>query len=131
MRRRIVMILCAVALASCGGNKEEERTHEGARTAAERFCKMLRDGEYEAYVEGLSGALSGDSIMKKELTAVVRQYMEREQEVHGGISEATAVNDTIYSDSLAQVFMDITYGDSSVEHVAMPLLYTNGRWKMR
>ena len=62
---------------------------------------------------------------------VVSQYVKRELDAHNGIASATAVRDTIYADSLAQVFMNIVYGDSTTEHIMLPLVYTGGEWKMR
>lgn len=124
------MILAVIVLAACG-NKRQELTHEGARTAAEHFYGMLINGDCESYVDGLAGMVSCDSLAREEMTDVVSQFVKRELDSHKGIVSATAVRDTIYADSLAQVFMDVVYGDSTAEHIMLPLVYTGGEWKMR
>ncbi len=128
--KKIVVFFAVVMFAACG-NKHQELTHEGARTAAEQFYGMLISGDCESYVNGLSGIVSCDSVAREEMLDVVSQYVKRELDAHNGIASATAVRDTIYADSLAQVFMNIVYGDSTTEHIMLPLVYTGGEWKMR
>ena len=128
--KKIVLLLAVVMFAACG-NKRQELTHEGARTAAEHFYSMLINGDSESYVDGLAGIVACDSVAREEMLEVVSQYVKRELDAHNGIASATAVRDTIYADSLAQVFMNIVYGDSTAEHIMLPLVYTGGEWKMR
>lgn len=128
--KKLILIFAAIVIVACG-NKRQELTHEGARAAAEHFYSLLINGDSEAYVDGLAGMVSCDSLTRAELIDVVEQFVKRELDAHNGITSATAVRDTIYGDSLAQVFMNIAYGDSTTEHTMIPLVYTGGEWKMR
>lgn len=128
--KKLILIFAAIAIVGCG-NKRQELTHEGARTAAEHFYSMLINGDSEAYVYGLAGMAHSDSLTRAEMIDVVSQFVKRELDAHQGIVSAVAVRDTIYADSLAQVFMNIAYGDSTTEHTMIPLVYTGGEWKMR
>jgi hypothetical protein len=128
--KKIILIFAAIAIVGCG-NKRQELTHEGARTAAEHFYSLLINNDSEAYVDGLAGMVSCDSLTRAEMIDVVSQFVKRELDAHNSIASATAVRDTIYADSLAQVFMDVVYGDSTMEHIMLPLVYTGGEWKMR
>lgn len=131
--KKTVLLLLAVALVlgACRKKVSDELTHASARAAAERFYGMLIAGECEAYVCALEGDDVRDSITRCEMVDAVTQYVEQEREVHGGLRTAAAVADTIYADSLATVSLDITYGDSLVEHVVLPLVFTGGEWRMR
>ena len=128
--KKFILLLAVAVFAACSDNNHK-LTHDGARAAAESFYAMLVHGESARYVDALSGMLDADSLTRREMVEVVTQFIRREQDAHQGIVSAVAQRDTIYADSLAQVFIDVTYGDSTTEHVMLPLVYTRGEWKMR
>jgi len=132
MRRAVLLFFVPLlVLSACRNRSAEGFTHEGARAAAERFYGMLIQGECEAYVNALEGNDVRDSLTRCEMIDAVRQYVEHENEVHQGLRQAVAVSDTIFADSLASVALDLTYGDSLVEHVLLPLVFSGGEWRMR
>lgn len=132
MKKTVLLFLAvALVLGACRKKVPDELTHASARAAAERFYGMLIQGECEAYVHALEGDDVRDSVTRCEMVDAVTQYVEQECESHGGLRTASAVADTIYADSLATVSLDITYGDSLVEHVVLPLVFTGGEWRMR
>lgn len=131
--RRIVFLLlvAALVLSACRKKVSDELTHASARAAAERFYGMLIGGDCEAYVNALEGNDVRDSLTRCEMVDAVAQYVAHERETHQGLQSAVAVSDTIFADSLCTVNLDITYGDSLVEHVVLPLVFSGGEWRMR
>ncbi|MBR4708842.1 MAG: hypothetical protein IKP30_01860 [Bacteroidaceae bacterium] len=132
MRKTLFLLLAAaLVLGACRKKANDELTHDSARAAAERFYGMLIEGQCEAYVNALEGNDVRDSLTRCEMIDAVTQYVEHEREAHQGLRQAVAVSDTIFADSLCTVNLDITYGDSLVEHVVLPLVFSGGEWRMR
>ena len=58
--------------------------------------------------------------------------MAQQQSARGGILSATATNDTLMeADSSARVYLDIVFADSLCEQVSLPLLFRDGKWRLR
>jgi hypothetical protein len=132
MRKTVFLLLvAALVLGACRKKVSDELTHDSARAAAERFYGMLIGGESEAYVNALEGNDVRDSLTRCEMIDAVTQYVEHEKVAHQGLQRAVAVSDTIFADSLCTVSLDLTYGDSLVEHVLLPLVFSGGEWRMR
>lgn len=132
MRKTVFLFLvAALVLGACRKKVSDELTHDSARAAAERFYGMLIGGECEAYVNALEGNDVRDSLTRCEMIDAVTQYVEHEKVAHQGLQRAVAVSDTIFADSLCTVSLDIIYGDSLVEHVLLPLVFSGGEWRMR
>ena len=132
MRKTFFLLLAAaLVLGACRKRMSDELTHDSARAAAERFYGMLIQGECEAYVNALEGNDVRDSLTRCEMIDAVTQYVEHENEAHQGLRQVVAISDTIFADSLCTVSLDVTYGDSLVEHVVLPLVFSGGEWRIR
>ena len=55
----------------------------------------------------------------------------RERQLRQGIRSAEAVRDTLVDSLHAHVFLNIQFGDSTLEMVSLPLVRTAKGWRMR
>ncbi|MCD8317648.1 MAG: hypothetical protein LUC45_01795 [Paraprevotella sp.] len=67
---------------------------------------------------------------RNQMVDLVAQHVAREKERRGGPVAVRALSDTILGD-VASVFLEITFGDSTREEVALPMVKCGGQWKMQ
>ena len=67
---------------------------------------------------------------RSQMVDLVAQYAAREKELRGGLVSARAVGDTVSGD-VASVFLEVTFGDSTREEVALPMVKCGEVWKMQ
>jgi len=118
----VFFMLC---LASCS-TKGDSLTHDSAQRAAERYYGMLIHGEYEQYVSGIYGFEGMPEDQRSQMVDLMAQFMEGQPEGRK-ILNAVATSDSL-QDSVAYVFLDILYGDSTTEHVGLPLVFHREQW---
>ena len=116
------MMLCA----SCRHQVDE---HAVVRAAAQQYYDSLLAGNYEGFVAGMAGADSLPARYRQQMVDLVAQHAA-EMQAKGGLARAVATRDSLM-DSVAYVFLDVTFGDSTVEQVGMKMVREGGQWKMR
>lgn len=131
MKKAAYTILATILLFSCSERNElSEFSSSGARGAAEYFYELLSMGKGQAYVDNMQETASMDSCKYAQFVDLMEQFLHEEKELRGGILSAKANRDTML-DSAAMVFMDVQFGDSTVEEIMLPVVYTRGRWWIR
>lgn len=134
MNLRLVAALSAVIfLLSCKsenkkGIVEKSTPSEIAETAYAHLIK----GEYDEY---LSCVQSYDSIPQRyhnSLVNVLKQAAENEKKERRGMVSAKAIaENTNEKATYSVVRIYITYGDSTKEEIAVPVIKYNGRWRLK
>jgi hypothetical protein len=90
------------------------------------------NGDYDKYVEGMFNTDSIPSSYHEQLVTMIKQFVTQQKEEKGGMKSARVVSsaiDTLHS--TANVFMEISYGDSTNEEIVVPMILKNGKWKMK
>lgn len=103
---------------------------DGARHAAEYFYDLLGRGQAREYVNNMQEAEAMDSSKYCQFMDMMEQYLHEERQMRGGILSAKTTRDTL-ADTVALVFMDVQFADSTAEEIMLPLVYTRGRWWIR
>lgn len=120
-----ILILAACLTAACTRGKMSS-----PQSAAEAYYEMLIAGEYDKFVAGIAYADSMTDNYRAQMVRLVAQHAEAQQQMHGGYASAQAVDDTISGD-LAEVFLEISFADSTCEEVALPMIRCGKVWKMQ
>ena len=125
--------LLLVMMMSVGCRRQGDHfSQASAREAAESFYASLISGRYDEYVMAHNGADSLPTAYRSQLVDLAGQFMAQQQSARGGILSATATNDTLMeADSSARVYLDIVFADSLCEQVSLPLLFRDGKWRLR
>ena len=118
---------------SCGHTASpEERAMKAASEAAEKSYERLLTGRYDEFLQGRAGADSLPDDYREQLIMAYKQYMNTQQESHGGISSFKVSNAKIDSTlNLIQVFLMLSYGDQTQEEIVVPMIERDGVWKMK
>lgn len=109
---------------SCSGEKDTY-TSASARHAAERYYAQLIAGNYEAFADGID-CDSMPEDLRNEFIVMAAQYADKVKPL-----SAVAYRDTLYGDSLADVYLTITLPDSVEESTLLPMTFRKGRWFMQ
>ena len=123
--RCLLVVSCLLA---CSSPSPEEL----AALAAQGYYRHLAAGEYEAFLEGKAGADSLPADYREQLLTGYRQFAAQQQSAHQGIQEVQSSN--VVTDTLAgytNVFLILSYGDSTREEIVVPMVEHNGRWRMK
>ena len=123
-----VLFSLFIVLTACHRNNDD---HTAVRKAAEQYYGYLAKGDVDRYMRGLADYDSLPESYRRELRDMFLQYLDREQQSHRGILSAEAVRDTLVDSLHAHVFLNIQFGDSTIEQVSLPLVRTAKGWRMR
>lgn len=125
------MILCmGLGLSSC--KKEKPDPGYFAGIAAKGYYDLLLECKYQEFVAGYNQPNRISKSYYEQLLLNAQMLVEQQKEEHKGMQNVNVLNvkaDTAHH--VADVFLQIVYGDSTKEQVVIPMVETNGEWKMR
>ena len=130
MRRTTCIIqiaICLLVIIGC----HKPTPHEAVRSAAEKYYGYLIEGNVDEYVAAIHDYDEFPEEYRSQLRDMIAQYLANEEKSHGGLIAARALNDTIIDSIQAHVFMEVQFGDSTLEQVFLPLVLTDKGWKMK
>lgn len=126
MKKHLVwLILPALLTTSCSPDKMSSPD-----TAAEAYYEMLIKGGYADFVSGIAYADSMTDDYRSQFAELIQQHAALQQQLHGGYAAVSAASDTVAGD-MAEVYLEITFADSSREEIAVPMMRCGKVWKMQ
>ena len=96
------------------------------------MCSSDLEGKYEEYVSGFNQPYRIPKGYHDQLLLNARMYVEQQQLEHQGIAKVNVLNakaDTAHH--VADVFLQLAFGDSTKEQIVVPMVEVKGEWKMR
>ena len=120
-----VLAMGALLCSSCRRKVDE---HEAVRAATQHYFGLLLSGDTQGFVSGMANADSLPPYYRQQMENLVAQYAASLGE-RGGMVKAVATHDSII-DSLAYVFMDVTFADSITERMMVRMVRKGKEWKM-
>lgn len=125
-----MILMIGVGLSSC--KKESADPSYVASVAAKGYYDLLLQGKCEDFVAGYNCPNRLPDSYQKQLLLNTQMFLEQQQTEHKGMSEVKVLNakaDT--SGHVADVFLQVSYGDSTKEQISVPMVEVGGKWKMR
>jgi len=123
------VLLFMLLLVACNGSQSNELTHESVRRAAQFYYTQLASGDIDLFIDGIADTDSLSESYRSQLHDMVAQFVQQ-QEKRGGIVSVVATADSL-CDSTAYVFLDLHFGDSTVEQVGVTMVMQGDRWRMK
>ena len=127
MRKCAALLLMAL-LVACGSPSDEEV----AGRTAKLYYEALLDGRYDDFVAGIDNRYAPSRSYREQLRASTKMFVARQEKLHHGITgfelETTEVGDSGRS---ANVFLIVSYADSTSEQIVVPMVQRDGLWLMR
>jgi hypothetical protein len=115
-------------LSSCSRKTPEDAVGK----AAEKYYNYLIEGKYEEYVAAMDNTESIPEGYRQQLITMTRQFIALQKEERGGLKSVKKVNSVIdKSNTKADVFLEVCYGNSASEEVLVPMVLKDGKWKMK
>ena len=131
--RKLLFLLVVIALAACGADAPS--AGERASQAAKAYYDELLAGHYDQFLDARAGIEGIPAGYREQLLAGLRQFMAQQQDAHQGIQsvEVSTTTQPCLDSTLnvMQVFLMLSYGDSTHEEIVVPMIEQNGEWKMR
>ncbi len=122
----LVLVLGTSLFESCKDRIDE---HAVVRALAQQYYDSLMVGNYEWFVSGMAGTDSLPHSYRQQMIDMIAQHVD-EMRTKGGMVKAVATRDSLL-DSVAYVFLDVTFGDSTVEQVGVKMVRERNLWKMK
>lgn len=129
MKKILTALLLAALLHAC---KEAPKAEEVAAQTAKTYYEMLMHGDYDLFVDGTYRPDSIPASYREQLVANARMYVGQQQEEHRGLRQvkvAGAQVDT--ARHRGDVFLVLSYGDSTSEQIVVPMVCQDGVWYMK
>ncbi len=130
MRRVLCLtLLFCLLFASC---RKDVMSEKVAEKVATQYFSYLLSGDYETYVGVSYREIPLPEGVQDELVDNLKMWAAEQEKARQGIRKAEVkeveVNPT---DSTANVFMTITYGNDTQEIILLPLIMKGGLWYVR
>ncbi len=131
--RFLVVSALTVLTISCSSEKKDSFVEKATPSEiVETAYNHLIKGEYEQYLLCVQSYDSIPERYHKSLINVLKQAAENEKKERNGIANVKAIaENTNEKDTYSVVRVDITYGDSTKEEIAVPVVKFNGKWRLK
>lgn len=132
MKKFLFFMILSIGLVFASCKKETPDPGYFAGIAAKGYYDLLLEGKYNDFVAGYNQPNRIPKGYHEQLLLNARMFMEQQQEEHkglAGIHFLHAKADT--ARHVADVFLQMVYGDSTKEQVVVPMVLVRGDWKMR
>ena len=134
MMYRLVLLLTIVLLAACGGSTAESELtpEEEASHTARRLYQALYQGDCETFLDSRLTAGEMPASYRKAMLTNLKQHVAKTRDMHRGVG-CIEVSHAVMDSTLhiMQVFLILNYADATKEEIVVPMVESNGEWKMK
>lgn len=118
-----LLALVAIIVMACSSN-----TPGGA---ALKYYNDVKNGNYEAYVEGIAFKEEITAEDKEQFVTLMKEKADKEYKKKEGISKVEMLSEEMAEDGqTATVTMKIAYGNGETEESDVAMVLKDGAWKM-
>lgn len=130
MKKILFSLFCVMSLFSC----KEKAPNPGyyAGIAAKGYYDLLLEGKYDEFVAGQNMPHRIPEGYRQQLVLNAKMFVEQQKDEHRGIKDFQVLDakaDTAHH--VADVYLTVTYGDSTKEQIVVPMVEVENKWKMR
>ena len=112
----------------------EEKSDPGylAGIAAKGYYDLLLEGKYKEFVDGYNQPYRLPNGYQDQLLMNAKMFVEQQQDEHKGMVKVNVLNAKAdRAHHVADVFLQVVYGDSTKEQIVVPMVEVKDAWKMR
>lgn len=129
---KFVYMAVASLLLSCSGGDGVDPECAAASEAAEEYYSFLTEGKCDEFVNGFARVNTFPEDYQGAFGKNTEDFIAVQKERHGGITAvdvSAAERDTI--NNTVNVFLTLSYGDSTTTRVVVPMVKNNDKWLMK
>lgn len=130
MKKILFSLFCVMSLFSCKEKAPDPGYYAGI--AAKGYYDMLLEGRYDEFVKGQNMPHRIPEGYRQQLVLNAKMFVEQQKDEHRGIKDFQVLDakaDTAHH--VADVYLTVTYGDSTKEQIVVPMVEVENKWKMR
>lgn len=130
MKKILFFLLSVMSLFSCKEKTPDPGYYAGI--AAKGYYDMLLEGRYDEFVDGQNMPHRIPEGYRQQLVLNAKMFVEQQKNEHRGMKAFQILDakaDTVHH--LADVYLSVTYGDSTKEQIVVPMVEVEKKWKMR
>lgn len=123
--------LLVATVAACGKNDAPPR-HEQPQDAAMAYYAKLVAGDYAGFVDGMESCDSVPEFYREQMVTLIKQHYREEAAANGGLARVEVARTVVVQDTVAaNVFLNVTYGDSTTEEIVQPMVWDGRSWRLQ
>lgn len=127
--KEILYLFVAMVIVACTSSPDEG---EVAARAAKEYYGYLLQGNIASFVDGHYRPDSIPDTYREQLITNTKMYVNQQNEEHRGIKDIRIVDTkTDMQKHAANVFLVLSFGDSTSEEIVVPMVESDGVWYLR
>ena len=127
--KKLLYLFVAMVIVACTSSLDEG---EVAARAAKEYYGYLLQGNIASFVDGHYRPDSIPDTYREQLITNTKMYVNQQDEEHRGIKDIRIVDTkTDIQKHAANVFLVLSYGDSTSEEIVVPMVESGGVWYLR
>ncbi len=127
--KKLLYLFVAMVIVACTSSLDEG---EVAARAAKEYYGYLLQGNIASFVDGHYRPDSIPDTYREQLITNTKMYVSQQNEEHRGIKDIRIVDaKTDMQKHAANVFLVLSFGDSTSEEIVVPMLESGGVWYLR
>lgn len=132
--RLLAICFTSILLFACASKPDSEKitAEQEAMEACRNYYEALYNGNYEKFLDGRVNADAMPESFRQGMIDNLMQHVKKTQQTHRGvetIDEKTAEMDTTLH--VMMVYLLVNYGDTTKEEIVVPMVESDGEWKMK
>lgn len=127
--KKLLYLFVAMVFVACTSSLDEG---EVAARAAKEYYGYLLQGNIASFVDGHYRPDSIPDTYREQLITNTKMYVSQQNEEHRGIKDIRIVDTkTDMQKHAANVFLVLSFGDSTSEEIVVPMVESGGVWYLR
>ena len=127
--KKLLYLFVAMVIVACTYSLDQG---EVAARAAKEYYGYLLQGNIASFVDGHYRPDSIPDTYREQLIANTKMYVNQQNEEHHGIKDIRIVDaKTDMQKHAANVFLVLSFGDSTSEEIVVPMVESGGVWYLR
>lgn len=127
--KKLLYLFVAMVTLACSSTPDQG---EVAARAAKEYYGYLLQGNIASFVDGHYRPDSIPDTYREQLITNTKMYVNQQNEEHRGIKDIRIVDTkTDIQKHAANVFLVLSFGDSTSEEIVVPMVENKGVWYLR
>ncbi len=131
----LLLATICVFLNSCqksASDVAKYKNSEGADSMAMLCYKMQVNGQFQDYVKAMKSCDKMPNDYQQRVVKMLRHHQKLVMKEKNGVKKVDILRTEMHNNNLmANVFLNVSYNDGSVEEVLLPMVYDGNRWRMQ
>lgn len=131
--RLLLIGFVALSIVGCGDKKPSVGAPSFTSledTTALYYYGLRAEGRLEEYVSSMQSCEGTTPEYKARLVEMLRHHQTEIAKRKGGVAHVEVLRKELHDrDSMANVFLAVTFQDSTREEIMLPLVFDKGQWK--